>query len=175
MAIKYTKNIALLVFVFLFGVFIGYANRAEHNESIMDENTFEFYVLRSGNIDIDVEMIVGMSPEGILTYTLYNNTSHYLNYSTGRGAHFFKKTDDEFHQLPITFDGLFIVSDVFFIIHPFNNIILERNVSFWYFHEGDVPPGIYKFVQTIHVVSDLHNNDLSFLGTYMPYVIFEIR
>ena len=175
MAIKYTKYIALLVFVFLFGVFVGYANKTEHYESIMDEDTFEFIVLRSGNIDIDVEMIVSMSPEGILTYTLYNNTSHYLNYSTGRGAHLFKKTYDEFYQLHITYDGLILWSDVFFVIHPFNNVLLKQSVSFWYFNEGDVPPGIYKFVQTINVVSDFRNNDYSFLGTYMPYVIFEIR
>ena len=174
MVYKFIKYIVLLVFVFSFGLFIGYVNRTEQYNYMPNYDINTFYIISSGGKNAYVDVIITALHEGMLTFRLYNNTSHYLGNNTD--TKFFKKTSNDFKQLSrIEHEGLFHRSDVFLAIPPFCSMSHKFNFGFWYFEEGNISPGIYKIVRILDIVSNIRYGDLSSLGNLAAYVVFEIK
>ena len=147
---------------------------------VVEENIFydfhqmpEFELIRSGSKNIYVEMSVLISTEGVLMYTLYNETLHSFGFIPERVL-LYKETPDGFVRLsPINEVNLGYSA---YWLWSGSSLSLSVDIGNIFFTDGKITPGVYKFVRVICRMNDpmgVHI-DIIFLTDTLTYAVFEI-
>ena len=135
-------------------------------------NSVMFYLLHSGNRNIDICVVFSISTEGVLTYIMFNNTVYKFEYGADDSRKLFKKIDKSFYQ--IYADREFrLLAEPF---PPHFIITYDVNIGNVFFKENQVTPGIYKFIKEfIFVREDWENHHWYPLDDAYIYAIFEVK
>ena len=162
------------VIVFMFGVYTGHVIGDRRSDSTTNYVSSFYSLLYTGNENIDVEMSITISYEGILTYTLYNNSAYTIGFIPERVL-LYKKTPEGFVRLsPVNQINLGMVNGTW----PGSSLTLSVDIGYIFFPDGQIIPGVYKFVRVICRVNDpMGGSHLSiiYIANTFAYAVFEIK
>ena len=171
MAIK--QKIRVYKFFIVLIVFVGCTQMIDSYEKLLENYSFTYSYMSSGNRNIDVDITFSISPEGILSLTFYNNTSYVFGYNEDCDFDLLMKTNGTFNRIPRL--GISVCRLILTELFPYYNSTHEVDLFDMFFDERRNIPGIYKFIQEINYVHDNEYREWFQVEDSYVYIIFEIK
>ena len=154
-------------------IFTNCISKSKTHDDETDYSSLMFHLLHTGSRNIDICVIFYISAEGVLTYTMTNNTSYVFGYGADDATDLFRKTNYFFYRIH---RGGGFYRSLLYTISPHFISTYDVNIGNVFFKENQVTPGIFKFIKEfIFVQKDWEDHQWHPLDVTYIYAIFEVK